>query len=61
MGVCPCNKCPKRGCGKAHDTCPKYQGWVQKRAHAATRRIMQEDVTNAIVMARLRIRGKKRR
>lgn len=60
MGVCPCISCEKRGCGKAHDTCPKYQDWVQMRAQAAARRIMQEDVTNAIVTARLRIRGKRR-
>lgn len=55
----PCKKCDKSGCGKAHDTCPEYQEWVRVRALANARRYAHEDVTSAIVQARLRVRGKR--
>jgi len=58
--VCPCKACARKGCGNAHDTCTAYQDWVRERALANARRGADADVTNAIVAARLRIKGKKR-
>jgi len=57
---CPCKTCGKRGCGNAHDTCKEYQDWLQVRALANARRYAEEDVTNAIVKARLRAKRKRR-
>ena len=58
---CPCKTCEKRGCGTAHDSCPEYKAWVRERALANARKYAHEDVTNAIVQARLRINGRKKR
>jgi hypothetical protein len=60
MAVCPCKTCPRRGCGKAHDTCDKYKEWKLARERANARRGADAEITRAIISARLRIKREKR-
>lgn len=57
--TCPCKGCEKAGCGAYHDTCPKYQEWVKEREKVASRRKAAQEVTDAVVRGKLRIKKMK--
>ena len=59
--ICPCKTCKRQGCGNYHDKCPEYKAWADEKAVAAARRGAEADITNAIVEAHLRRRGKKKK
>ena len=59
--VCPCKDCGKAGCGAYHDKCEKYKAWDEARQSAANRRQLSQDVTDAVVRGKLRIKRQKGR
>ena len=59
--VCPCKGCEKAGCGAFHDHCDKYQAWVKKREESASRRALRQDVTDAVIRGKLRVKKQKGR
>lgn len=59
--ICPCKGCDKAGCGAYHDECERYKEWDKSRQLAATRRQMSQDVTDAVVRGKLRIKKQKGR
>jgi hypothetical protein len=56
----PCKNCPRRGCGKEHDTCKAYQDFVRERAVANARRGAEHEITGAVIAGFERIRGAKK-
>lgn len=42
----PCGDCPERGCGAKHDTCVKYQAFVEQCKRERERRKEECEVVN---------------
>ena len=59
--ICPCKGCEKAGCGAYHDKCEDYKEWDNARQLAATRRQMSQDVTDAVIRGKLRVKKEKGR
>ena len=42
--ICPCKKCPRKGCGSYHDVCPDYQPWVKEENAKKEKRKAEQEV-----------------